>query len=123
MAGTWGYCPKCKEYGSFGTGFMDHRCKPRWECRMETKWMTDDDWQPIHATDSEAAAEKFAEKYDCEGGEYSIVSNRRSDDTIIQVRTDDESKIERFSIEAEAVPTYYGHRLDEIEPAIPATPE
>ena len=109
--GEFRTCPTCGKYDGFGYGFMDHRCKPMWECRQETKWMADDDWQTIHASDSEEAAEVFAERYDCEGGEYVIVGGKCRDDFVVQVRKPGETEIERYSIEAEAVPQYRGTKL------------
>jgi hypothetical protein len=95
-------CPTCKRYDWLSR----HRCAPAWECRLE--WHKDDDgaWCVTHAIDAEQAAERFAEHYDCEGGEYAIVGGRYRDDVIVQVRKRDEETFEQFVIEAEAVPTY-----------------
>lgn len=104
-------CPVCKEWGWFGGTHLNHRCAPAFECRME--WQDDDCWHRTYARDAEHAAEKHAEHYDCEGGEYAIVSRRRSGDDICLVRKpDDPSSIERFAIEAEAVPTYYATKVE-----------
>lgn len=99
-------CPNCRSYDFLSR----HRCPPVWEARPE--WDCDDYWTEVHAVDAESAAEKFAEIYDRDGGEYSIVSGRFRD-CIIQVRKPGEDQIDRYSIDAEAVPTYYGRKLDE----------
>lgn len=106
-------CPVCREHGWFGAAnFAEHRCAPTWECRPE--WYSDpDDWHTVHAIDSETAAEKYAEHYDCEGGDYSIVFGKTRDDVIIYVRKPGDDAFERWSIEAEAVPTYRATKVDE----------
>jgi hypothetical protein len=113
-------CPRCGDFGWFGSKHSpDHRCKPVWECRLETDG--DDWWDKVHATDQETAAEKFAERYDCEGGEYSIVGGRHGD-CVVLVRkpadpdsdeTDPQPEVTRWSIEGEAVPTYRATALEQ----------
>lgn len=103
-------CADCGEHGYFNTQFMPHRCKPKWECRREVKW--EEDWQDIRATDPEEAAEAFAERWDCEGGEYGIVGGRYREGFIVQVRKPGEAEFERWAIEGEAVPKYYGVKLE-----------
>lgn len=107
-------CPICRDFGWFGehaARFGSHQCKPTWECRPE--WYSDDDdWSTVHATDAELAAEKFAERYDCDGGDYSIVSNKMRGDVIIFVRKPGDETFEKFSIEAEAVPTYHATKIE-----------
>ncbi len=109
-------CPICGDWGWFGSRVMaDHQCKPAWECRME--WAGDDDaWERVHAADAEDAAEKFAERYDCEGGDYAIVGSRCDKDPVVQVRKppDEDTEnppFERWAIEAETVPQYYANKL------------
>lgn len=100
-------CPSCREYGWLNetSSLLRHVCKPAFECRPE--WYGDeDDWSRVHAADSEEAAEKYAERYDCEGGDYPIVGGRMRADVIIQVRKPGDDEFERWAIEAEAVPTY-----------------
>lgn len=117
--GDFRRCTVCHEHGWFGGTYMNHTCKPKWECRLE--WHKDDadGWGTIYASDSEEAAEKYAEHYDCEGGEYAIVSQRHQD-CVVQVRKpkpydsdDEEMPIERWSIEAETVPSYRAYKADE----------
>lgn len=111
MASERRKCPVCGEYDYFGAKFLEHRCKPAFECRAE--WQDgDDDWQIVRAVDAESAAAQFAERYDCEGGDYSIVSRKMSDAVVIQVRKPDEKTFERWSIEAESVPTYYATKIN-----------
>jgi hypothetical protein len=88
---------------------MNHVCAPEWECRLEDHG--DEDWETIHALDAETAAEKFAEVYDCEGGEYAIVGGRIRN-CIIQVRKPDGSDVTRWAIEAETVPQYRATQTD-----------
>lgn len=114
----FGRCQTCGVYGFLSGRFADHKCPPAFECRME--WHSDDDdaWERVYATDAESAAEKFAERYDCEGGEYAIVSGRGRNEPIVQVRPapafeEDPEPFERWSITAETVPQY---RADKIEP-------
>lgn len=105
-------CPTCNEYGwiDSDSAWLRHMCKPRWECRCN--WEDDDCWSPIHASDAEQAAEKYAEHYDCEGGEYAIVSGDR-DDVVILVRKSEDDPVESFSIEAETVPHYRASKMTE----------
>lgn len=109
--GNFAKCRDCGEYGFIGASFMQHRCKPAWECRMA--WEDDDCWTKVHGLDAEEAAKKCAEMYDRDGGEYAIVGNRMSGDVIVLVRKPGSEKIERWSIEAEAVPQYRAYRADE----------
>lgn len=110
-------CPICRKFGWFGEKakqFGEHHCPPRWECRPE--WYSDDDdWSAVYAIDSETAAEEFAEQYDCDGGDYTIVSNKMRGDVIIFVRKPGDDVFEWWSIEAEAVPTYRATKIDDPE--------
>ena len=102
-------CPNCKEWGFFGAQYIpDHKCAPAWECRLG--WQDDDDWQIVHAQEPKDAAEKYAERYDCEGGEYVIVS-QCCDNPIVLVRKIGAETSERWAIEAESVPHYRAHAL------------
>lgn len=115
-------CPVCKEYGWFGAKFSaDHTCKPVWECRAE--WQDDDYWAQYHATEASDAAAKFAEHYDCDGGDYAIVSNKMRDDVIVLVRKPGDENFKRFEIEAEAIPTYRATEVDEPSPYPQVTEE
>lgn len=96
-------CPDCKAWLILANDRARHVCPPKFECRAD--WEDDDAWEEMFAYDAEAAAEKYAEHYDCTGGEYAIVSNRRGD-TIILVRKAEDGAVERFAIEAETVPQY-----------------
>src|SRR5579872_1654497 len=110
-------CQVCRKFGWFGEKgkkYGAHVCLPKWECRPE--WYDDDDWWNIFALDSEQAAEEFAERYDCEGGEYSIVGGKFRGDVIVLVRKPGEETCERWSIEAEAVPTYRATKLKAASP-------
>ena len=102
--GEYKRCTICSRYDFENT----HRCAPIWECQMEGDG---DDWSTVHATDSEEAAERFAERYD-QDGEYWIISGRHSGDVVVLVRKDEDSEIRRWTIEAEAVPTYRAYEAD-----------
>lgn len=96
-------CPTCGEWGFLDKGPLRHRCKPEWQARME--WQADDEWWTVRANDAEQAAEVCAEQYDSESGEYQILA-RGGGDVVALVRKAASAAIERFAIEAEAVPTY-----------------
>lgn len=118
MSDDFKRCAVCGEYGFFNTKFMNHVCKPAFECRLE--WHADDPdaWCRTHGSDPEEAAEKFAEDYDCNGGEYAIVSGRSRTDAIVQVRkpkdldAEEDPPFERWAVEGETVPQYRAHKLD-----------
>ena len=101
-------CDECGEWGWFNSKFMAHRCMPAWECRMET----DDDnfWATVRATDAEEAAEKYADEWDCEGGEYYICS-QRGEPAVVLVRKPGE-QFERWSVEGEMVPHYRACKIE-----------
>lgn len=113
--GKFEKCPVCKDYGWFGGDRGNHVCLPEWECRLEQH--DDNWWNNIHASDAEGAAKKYAEHYDCEGGEYAIVSGRFRGNCIVLVRAIGSDTVERWAIEAETVPKYYAARVEE-EPAL-----
>jgi len=106
-------CKLCGEHGWFGSAFFgEHKCPPCWECCPE--WNKDfDHWENVYAADAETAATKYAERYDCDGGDYLIVSNRMRDDPVVRVRKIGEEAFDRWSIRAEAVPTYYADKLED----------
>ena len=107
-------CPICREYGWLKetSSILRHVCKPVFECRPE--WYGDDEdaWETVHATDTETAAEKYAERYDSNGGEYAIVGGKMRDECVIQVRAPGSDAFERWAIEAEAVPTYAATKIE-----------
>lgn len=98
---AYGLCSTCKSYS-----WLPHICPPLWGCRME--W--EEEFQEIYAIDAETAATKYADLYDCEGGEYAILSRRRPGDDICIV-SDQDGYIQRFLISAEAIPTYYAQKI------------
>lgn len=102
-------CPICKNYGFFDISSSDlqHKCPPKFECCLESNG---EEWEDIYANDHEDAAEKFAERYDSSGGDYSIV-NGRHDKVIVLVRRSDEDPVQRFNIEAEMVANYHAREL------------
>ena len=67
----------------------------------------DDDWRGVRASDAEHAAEAFAERYDQSAGDYPILSGAHGGELVVLVRRPDDASVQRFSIEAESVPTYH----------------
>lgn len=114
--GDFKRCPTCQEYGWFNTTFMAHHCKPAWECRMKTD--DDDCWVRVYARDEEEAAEKFADRHDCDSGEYGICSGRYgAGETIVLVRKADDPAREAslWEVEGEMVPHYRARRVSQSE--------
>jgi hypothetical protein len=107
-------CPDCGER-TWLDGFGTHRCKPKWECRGAWEHWTCD-WEAVHAHDSEDAAESFAERYDCEGGEYAIIGNRVTPQQVYVRKPADPDSYdvplaEIFDISAEAQPHYWASKV------------
>jgi hypothetical protein len=104
-------CDRCKRLLVFSR--EECKCK-RFEVQSDPspynqEWTKPPDkgaWTEIYAADAEAAAEKFCERYDCDG-EYTILKAQRGH---VYVR-DDGGTVTRWFIEAEAVPTYYAHEV------------
>lgn len=120
---NWRDCPLCGEYDDMvSAGLFRHRCKPAWAvCGSFDEFWRDYEWPKVHARDSETAAEKHCERYDCEGGEYSIVSTQGYDTYVYVIpwekyqAWEDDGMYgpllpEVFSISAESLPHYYGHK-------------
>ena len=112
MSGDFQKCGTCGEWGWFNSKFMAHQCKPAWECRMETG--DDDWWTKIYARDGEEAAEKFADQWDCEGGEYSICSQTNGGAVVLVKKLGDPT-FERWEVHGEMVPHYSAERAVEDE--------
>lgn len=101
---------RCKTCGDFPLFPESHKCPPIWLCQL--KGDSADEWEEVYARDAEAAAEKFAEKWDIES-EYSML--RGFSDYIVSVKPSDaepDGVARQFAITAEAVPTYYGRELE-----------
>lgn len=97
----------CKVCGDFMFNPEDHRCPPVFDVRRVDYG---EDWYPIRASDSEEAAEKWAETDDYCSADYKIVGG---EDAIVEVRTPgDENKIERFTVAGESVAMYYASKKD-----------
>jgi len=103
---------KCKTCGGWGFDNL-HRCPPKWECRVKDKFAGDDDWCDTYGYDPEEAAKTFAEDYDCNGGEYSIVTAGEAE---IEVRKPDDGFVHLVSISAESRPSYYAREITEPSP-------
>lgn len=99
----YGDCRKC---GRLCVDLLHHRCPPTWEVRFEDKLGHGEEWsEPVYAVDGEEAAEKFAERYDCECGDYPILTG--GGERFIEVRREGAEAVDRFSIYAESVPQYH----------------
>lgn len=96
-----GYCPRCKEYRVFGPSAC--RCQ-RFECGQPWKDQVTD-WHELYALDAESAAEKCAEQFDS-GGDYTIIKHGSGE---IWTR-DKDGLVQKWDIEAEAVPSYNARR-------------
>jgi hypothetical protein len=90
-------CKRCGRY------VWDQVCRcQRFEVAIPWKDSVNDvDWSEVYATEAEYAAEKYAERSDCEG-DYTIIRNGEGD---VWVR-DSEGVVTKWHIEAESVPTY-----------------
>ena len=105
-------CKRCGRYLFSG----ECRCQ-RFEVVIPWRGKVDDgqDWQSICAMDAETAAEKFAERSDCDGGDYTIIRNGEGE---VWVR-DSDGAVTKWDIEAEAVPTYTAREKRIIESPSP----
>lgn len=91
-----GTCPRCKEWKLYVNRCRCELflCGEPWQGKVE-------DWHEVFATDAEEAAEKCAERFDCEG-DYTIIRNGGG-----EIWTKDaEDKLLKWTIEAESVPQY-----------------
>lgn len=95
-------CPTCKEWYFSST----HKCAPQFMCGTEPGDLE----HMIYAHNSESAAEKYAEWYDCEGGEYHIV---RGNDQTVYVKDERNNTIEKFCCSGESVPTYRANKEED----------
>lgn len=96
-------CSRCQKYTFNPCGCERFEVASDWSPAVApfTKQPGEGDWSEQYATDAEEAAEKFAERSDCEG-DYTIIRRGSGE---IWVR-DAEGAVTRWSIHAEAVPTY-----------------
>lgn len=91
--------------------FRDHVCPPVFDCRFADVKNYGDHWGRVRDTDPEAAAERFAEEYDC-NNEHHILQQGDRCEEIIEVRNR-EGTITRWRIHAESVPHYYAEEAEE----------
>lgn len=91
----------CKTCGAFFVNEF-HKCPPIWLCWIEYN-QEECDAREVHAYSADAAAEKYAEDYDSDSGEYSIVSGRAESVCVVKDRA---GKILRFALSGESVPRY-----------------
>jgi len=103
------HCPECRELIWNFNGREDpHKCKPKWFVWCDDQ-EDEDDAGIIHATDSEAAAEKYTEEYD-QDGEYSVVSG--SPITVHVRPAYRAGDVEHFEVHGESVPEYRATKLE-----------
>lgn len=79
---TFGKCETCKEYA-----YIPHTCAPAWLCQLEggdADW-----WDTVRAPDAQAAATKYAEHYDCDGGDYAILAGSGLHPVVCRVKDAD----------------------------------
>lgn len=89
---------------------FDHeRCLPQFYYQIPD--FDDESWTPIRAIDAREAAEKACDKNDS-NGDYPIISNGGISEVLIK---DEDGKLFRYSIKAEALPSYYATELKEKE--------
>lgn len=98
-------CPTCKEW-TFTSG--NHRCAPAWECRFVEGGpiYADGEWERVHAYGADAAAEKFCERYDCEGGEYAVLNAGDRNPPTVEVRNTTLGDVTLYRVVGESVPSY-----------------
>lgn len=102
---NWGRCTSCAEYG-----YLPHGCV-EFEIAMEDK-RSEPYWSTLYARDMELAAEKFADRYDCEG-DYTIVRAGDGGEFYILVRKPEEpDTMKRFHVYGESVPQYHAREVD-----------
>ena len=91
------WCDKCSVHHSQG----EHL--PVFAVARDEGDSEDEFWLEYHARSAEHAARKWADSYDCDTAEYSIVGGRY--EPVVMVR-DEDGKISRFRVSGEAVPSY-----------------
>lgn len=97
-------CAICDEYDFVS----NHKCKPLWLVTPEDCDPEVDAWH-IYAVDAEEAATKFAERYDQETAEYSIVSG---EDVLVLVTDEQRENQTWFEVEGYSVPEYSASEAD-----------
>lgn len=106
------FCPKCNEYkGSFRPEL--HVCPPQWLVRCpeyDGDEGFDEDARKYYAHDAQAAAEKWAERYDSDG-DYTIVSGDAPTVYVKKVGEPDDTQL-KFVVHGESVPQYSAYQRD-----------
>lgn len=70
---------------------------------------SEDDARAIEAHDAEDAAEKWAEKDDCESAEYAIVGG---DAVEVRVRDVESAAMSAFEVSGESIPSYHAKEVE-----------
>ena len=103
-------CPTCQEYA----WLRRHKCAPVWLVFTEDRHEDWDEADKVYATDAEQAAEKWAERDDCDSAEYSIVAGS---DVAVQVRRLDEPDSDPvwWTVTGESVPQYHATKSTQLQ--------
>lgn len=101
------FCKICEGY--IWTPGSPHVCPPAFECRLDEKDKRDRDWCMVYAADAESAAEKFADRHDCEN-EYLILQQGDRGATVVEVRSS-HGLVTLWKIRAESLAHYYADQI------------
>lgn len=114
------WCRNCGEYIYESTAALHgrlHQCPPEWELIAEDelehisvpgRTCRPPEWTLVYAYDEEAAAEKWAEEYDC-NGDYAIVGGSPAVVYTRKVADEDfigPTRARRWSVSGESRPHY-----------------
>lgn len=106
------FCPTCKKYDSLG----HHVCAPIWEVAIDQGKNSELYWQECRAQSEEAAAERYADDYDCQG-DYTIIQAGDGGETEILVRRPNGvGGVKRFHVVGETVAQYHAREIFERTP-------
>lgn len=98
------FCPDCHAM-LFAWSKSRHQCSPFFIVKDEDT----DDESRVRATDHEDAAEKWAERADCDSAEYAIVNGRHKP---IVVVTDVHGVSKRMRVSGETQAVYSAEEID-----------
>ncbi len=75
---------------------------------VEIAEIEDDEWLVIRARDAQSAAEQACEQHDQDSVEYTIIKNGGTGSVRVK---DSDGNMKRFSVIAEAYPSYYATEI------------
>jgi hypothetical protein len=102
-------CPTCREF----VFSKHHKCKPAWLVAIvpsNEDTPDNSDYRTYYADDEEAAAEKAADAYDCDG-DYPILSQGERSPHVAWVKSGHNTAPIKCSVYGEAVPAYHARKL------------